>query len=201
MKPLVLTVLFLLLFIPCRAQEKVTQEFSPADLELTVSDVKKTKTTLEIEITLKNKGSKGILTVSPIIADDFKTNYFLGFNDENKTLQVRRHFFSYPNYITDTPDPCYALFIVEAGKGIREKFVLGYPMAINSYLFGLKTDISKYDKFNVQIGVLPFDDTIYRIREKRPFGQCVMPDDKIESGIYRDKTLIETQQILSANAN
>ena len=201
MKPLVLIALFLLLFIPCRTQETGTKKFLPAGLELTVSDVKKTKTTLEIELTLKNKGSESILTVSPIITADFKTSYFLGFNDESKTLQIRRHFFFYPNYITDTPDPCYALFIIEAGKSIREKFVLGYPMTINSYLFGFESDISKYDKFNAQIGILPFDDAIYRIRERRPFGQCVMPNDKIEDGIYQGKTLVETQQILSANAN
>jgi hypothetical protein len=201
MKPLTLTALFLLLFISCRAQEKETKGFSLEDLELTISDVKKTNSTLEVIVTLKNKSSESILTVSPIVTDNFKTSYFLGFNDESKTLQIRRHFFFYPNYVSDIREPCYALFIVEAGKSISENFVLGYPMAINSYLFGLETDISKYDKFNAQIGIFPFDNFIYQIRERRPFGQCVTPYDKIEDGIYRGKTLNEIQQILSANSN
>jgi hypothetical protein len=200
MKPILLALIFLHSFIPCHSQEKETKGFSSNDLELTISDVKKTKTTLEIVITLKNTGSKSILTVSPKISDNFKTSYFLGFDDNGKTLQIRRHFFSYPNSVLDAPEPCYALNIIEAGKGISEKFVLGYPLAVNSYLLGLETDISKYDKYNAQIGVLPFDDAIYKIQNRRPFGQCVEPQDRIESGIYTGKTLIEIQKILSVDS-
>lgn len=200
MKPIFIALIFLLLFISSYAQEKEEKGFSPAKLELTISDVKKTKTTLEIEVTLKNKSSESILTMSPIIAADFKTSYFLGLNDRSKTLQINRHFFIYPNSVLDAPDPCYGLFIIEAGKSIREKFVLGYPMAINSYFFGIESDISKYDKFNAQIGVLPFDDAIYNYRNRRPFGQCVVAGDKIEDGIYKGKALYEIQKILSADA-
>lgn len=200
MKSLILTALFLLLFIPSLAQERESKEFSVANLELTITDVKKKTDALEVEITLKNNGSDSILTVVPKIDDSFKTSYFLGFDEGNKILQIRRHLFLYPNSILDAPDPCYALYIIERGKSISEKFSLGYPMAINSYLFGMEFDISKYSKFSVQIGVLPFDKTIYQIPNKRPFGHCVVAHDKIDNGIYKGKTLIEIQKILPADA-
>jgi hypothetical protein len=201
MKPILSGYIFLLLFIPCYARDNETKRFSPADLELTVSDVKKSKETLEIEITLKNKSRESIFIFSPIVADDFKTSYFLGSDEPSKTLQIRRHFFLPLNDVLHAPDPCYALYIIESGKSIREKFVLGYPLTVNSYFFGFEIDISKYDKFNARIGVLPFDVAIYNIRNNRPFGQCVHPQDKIEGGIYKGKTLIEIQEILSADAN
>jgi hypothetical protein len=200
MRPILIAFIFLLLFVPCLAQEKKLKGFWAADLELMVSDVKKTKATLEIQITLKNKGTENVLTVSPIVNADIKTSYFLGFNSESKMLQIYRVLLSYPNDISHPPEPCYALYILEAGKSISEKFVLGYPLAVNSY-FGAVIDITKYNKFNTQIGVLPFDEAIYKIRNKRPFGQCVEPQDKIEDGNYSGKTLAQIQYILSANAN
>ncbi len=197
MKSILLTIFVQLFAISLFAQEKELKEFSTANLELTISDVKKTADALEIEITLKNKGLQNILTVLPKTDDSFKTSYFLGFDEKSKVLQIRKHLFLYPIYVLDAPDPCYTLVIVKAGESYRERVTLGYPKAINSYLGGMSVDISKYEKLNALIGVLPFDNSIYQIPNSRPFGHCVMSQDKITDGIYTGKTLIELQKVLS----
>jgi hypothetical protein len=199
MKLILLTIIFPLLIISYFAQENESKNFSDAKLELTITDIKKNPSALEIEITLKNKGSNSILTVVPKIEDSFKTSYFLGLDERNKILQIRRHLFVYPPSILDAPVPCYTLHVLEKDKNYSEKFSLSYPLAMNSYL-GMNVDISKYSKFNAQIGVLPFDSDIYQIPNKRPFGHCVMPEDEIEDGIYKGKTLLEVQRILTADS-
>lgn len=199
MKSILLTIIFQLFAISLFAQEKELKEFSTATLELTISDVKKTADALEIEITLKNKGLQSILTVLPKTDDSFKTGYFLGFDEKGKILQIRKHLFLYPSNVLCAPEPCYTLRIIKAGESYHERFIVGYPKAINSYLGGISVDISKYEKFNALIGILPFDNSIYEIPDRRPFGHCVMPNDKITEGIYLGKTLFEIQKILSTS--
>ena len=200
MKLILLTIIFPLLLISCFAQEKELKGFSIANLGLTITDVTKRADALELEVTLKNKSSESVLTVLPKLDDSIKTNYFLTFNEDRKVLQVRRHLSLYPDYVLGMPEPCYSLKIIKEGQTYSETFSLGYPMAITSYVDVMKADIRRFSNFNAQIGVLPFDDSIYQILARRPFGHCVTPLDKIEGGNYSGQTLLEVQKILSSDS-
>ena len=168
--------------------------------ELSVTNVKQKINALEVEVTLHNQSSQDVLVVSPASDDRTVTTYFLIPESKTKILQIRRYFYSYPANVLDAPEPCFGLVRVKAGEKYKESFSLEYPVAQSHFFTNPKIDLRTFDSIGFQIGVLPYDDFINKIPDSRPFGHCADGQDKISEGIYKDKTLLEVQNILKTNA-
>ena len=82
----------------------------------------------------------------------------------------------------------------------KEVFSLSYPLAENDYILPAKIDIGKYSLVQVYIGIMPFDEGIYKIHDRRPFGHCVMYDDLVSDGPFKGKKLIDIQEIVESKS-
>lgn len=168
--------------------------------ELTVTNVKKHPKSLEIEIVLKITGDKDVLVVLPNPKDKFNTSYYLTFDEKNSLLEIRRNFYEYPPYvITDVETQCFTLGSMKSKEIYKETILVNYPIS-SSYLdIGNKIDISKVKSIRFQLGLLPFDDLLTEIQNKKPFGHCVDGQEIIPDGLYKGRTLIEVQNIVKSN--
>lgn len=165
--------------------------------EVGIINVTQKSNNLEIEIALKNNSSQDILLIAPDVGEP-ETRYFIFLEKETKTINIRRHFFSYPNNVLDANEPCFGLIRVKTGETYKENISLNYPLA-ETYIFNNKTDLRNFDSLNFQIGILPYDKFISGIPDSRPFGHCAVSQDEISNGNYKGKNLMEIQNILKSN--
>jgi hypothetical protein len=164
--------------------------------KLGITNLKQKLATLEIEVVFKNDDSKDVLIVSPNQKISVETVYFIIPENKTKTLLIRRHFFDYPSTVLDAITPCFGLRRVKAGEIFSEKISLEFPMTKSHYLINDSIDIRDFNFFSFQIGILPYDNFINQIPLSRPFGNCAKGEDMVSSGIYKNKTLIQIQNIL-----
>jgi hypothetical protein len=167
--------------------------------ELTITSVKKQMTSLEIEIALRNTSDNDILVVMPNPKDESKTKYYLVFDEKTHLLDIRRNFYKYPPYITDIEPQCFTLKRVKSKEIYKERMFVKYPVSSSYLPIDIEINTNETKSIRFQIGILPFDASLIELQNKKPFGHCVDGAEKILEGIYKDKTLIEVQNILKTN--
>lgn len=168
--------------------------------ELTITSVKQDAKFLEIEISLKITSDKDILIVLPNPKDKLKTSYYLTFDEKNSLLEIRRNFYEYPPYvITDVETQCFTLGQIKSKEIYKETIFVDYPISSSHLAIGNKIDISKVKSIRFQLGLLPFFESFVEIQNRKPFGCCVDGQEIISEGLYKGRTLIETQNILKSN--
>jgi hypothetical protein len=172
---------------------------SVAAQKLNIISVKQHTNSLEIEFVLGVTDNKDIFIVTPNPKNKLTTSYYLTFDEKNSLLEIRRNFYEYPLYITDTETQCFTLSPVKS-KGIyKETIFVNYPVSLSYLSIENKIDISKVKSIRLQLGVLPFDDTLSELQNRKPFGRCVDGQEKISEGHYKGRALIEVQNILKSN--
>jgi hypothetical protein len=167
--------------------------------ELTITNVKRHTKSLELEIVLKNTSDEDILIVMPNPQDRLKTNYYLILDEKNGMLEIRRIFYEYPPYITDMEAQCFTLSQVKSKEVYKETIFVDYPISSSYLAIDNEINVSKAKSIRFQLGLLPFDDSLAEIQNKKPFGRCVDGQEKTTEGLYKNKTLIEVQNILKSN--
>ena len=167
--------------------------------EVSLKTVKIKSNTIDLEITYNNSSSEDILFVSPNLNTDDDIEYFIIPEVKTKELKVRRYLFSYPAYVLDVNEPCFNLKNVKAGESYKEHLSLEYPIIQSNFFTKTNIDIRSFDSISFQVGVIPYDTFIANIPNLRPFGKCVVGEDKISEGYYEGKKLIDVQNILKTN--
>ena len=168
--------------------------------ELSITNVKQHKKSLEIDIVLKNTSDKDVFIVMPNPRDKAKYSYYITSDERSGLLEIRRHFYIFPpEVITNVEYPCFSLDQVKSKEIYKETIFLNYPASPTYLFFDMKTDIGKFKSIRFQLGLLPFDDSLAELQNKKPFGRCVDGQEKISEGPYKDRTLIEVQNVLRSN--
>jgi len=167
---------------------------------LTIANVIQNEESLEIEIVFENTtdGDLFILVQNP--RSKTKTNYFLTADEKNGMLEIRRHFYFFPpEVVTGVEYPCFALNRIKSKEVYSETVLLKYPVSPTYLFFDTSTYIGKFTSFSFQLGVLPFDESVTEILDKRPFGRCVNGQEIIPDGVNRGQSLFELQRIVKAS--
>lgn len=166
--------------------------------ELTITKVRRLKSSLEFDLVLDNSGGTDLLIVAPNPLHRKVTSYYLGATDKPDVLEIRRNFYRYPPYVTDLKLQCFTLQRVKSGEIYKESISVDFPISPTYLSIPSEVNVATAKSARVFLGVLPFHTLLSEVQSRTSGGQCVDGAEIVESGAYRGKSLLDLQRLLES---
>ena len=160
----------------------------------------------EFELAVSNEGKLAVyLMTDPTQTDGTKGPYLYLDEDDSSTLKISSRVY---------PPPCFfdlyknaagvKLMRLEASSNHVERFSVKFPLRETMPPYGISPERKQIDPGSIEyivasIGILPDEEGIKELLQKKPAGPFVNGLERVNSGAFKGKYLIETQIIVRSN--
>jgi len=193
-----------LLVRPYDYPDKRASEVDQIKVELNV--VKTLPDQLEMEVMVENTGGQDVFVMTdPVRVDGSKGPYVSIADESSGTIEVGVKLFPPPRYFLLSNAAGVKLQKLAAGTTLREVLQVSLPLSETMPPYGDKPRRKQIDPNRLQfvrasVGVLPDDEGINDLLQRKPFGPFVDGVEELVRGSFRSKRIIDLQRVYTSRS-
>jgi hypothetical protein len=159
---------------------------------------------LEMEVVYENVGKRTVFVmIDPVKVDGSKGPYAWISDEHSETLDVGVMLFPPPKYFLLANESRVKLQKLAAGDTHTEVFQVPFPFVATMPPYGEKPARRKIDPNRLQfvrasVGVLPDDEGLIDLLQRKPFGPFVSGLEELIQGPFKNQRIIALQRVYAS---
>lgn len=161
---------------------------------------------LEMEVTIQNTGGQDVFVMTdPLRVDGSKGPYVSMADESSGTLDVEVKVYPPPHYFLLSNSAAVKLQKLAAGDTLKEVFHVSLPLSETMPPYGDNPQRKQIDPSRLQfvratVGVLPYDEGIRDLLQRKRFGPFVNGVEELMQGSFKNKRIIDLQRVYTSGS-